>query len=71
MTYYDVNIIWDSEAHVWIAVADDIPLALESESFDRLIERVKVAAPEILELNFKQSTNFELRFIPERFVAVG
>jgi len=71
MDYYDVNITWDNEAHVWVAVADDIPLALESESFDKLVERVRVVAPEILELNFKPSTNFQLRFIPERFVAVG
>ena len=69
--YYDVTIFWDSEAHVWVAVADDIPLTLESKSFDALVERVKVATPEILEMNFKPSTNFQLRFIPERFVAVG
>jgi len=69
--YYDVNIIWDSEAHMWVAIADDILLTLENKSFDTLIERVKAAASEILELNFKPYTNVQLRFIPERFVAVS
>jgi len=44
-------------------VCDDIPIALESNSFDRLIERVKNAAPEILELNGKQTEDVELCFI--------
>ena len=48
---YLVDINWDAEAAVWYAVCDDIPLALESGSFDALIERVKIAAKEILELN--------------------
>ena len=39
---------WDDDARVWYAVCDSIPLALESNSFDALIERVKIAAPEIL-----------------------
>ena len=52
-------------------MSEGIPLALESESFDALVERVKVAAPEILEANHKSATNFQLRFIPEGFVAVG
>lgn len=71
LTCYDVNLFWDDEALVWVAIADDIPLSLESDSFDKLIERVKLAAPEILELNSKPSTNIQLKFISERLVAVG
>ncbi len=49
---YHVNLTWDSEASVWIATSKDIPgLALESGSFDALLERVRYAAPELLELN--------------------
>ncbi len=36
---------------VWTAVCDAIPLALESNSFDALIEKVKVCAAEMIELN--------------------
>lgn len=49
---YIVNLKWDDEAYVWYATSDDIPgLVLESGSIDALIERVKIAAPEIMELN--------------------
>ena len=48
---YTVDMSWDEQAGVWCAVCDDIPLALESNSFDALIARVKIAAYEVLELN--------------------
>lgn len=49
---YKVNFTWDEEASVWIAQSDDIPgLVLESGSLDALIERVRFAAPELIELN--------------------
>ena len=42
---YIVKFTWDEEANVWYATSDDIPgLVLESESFDTLAERVRVAA---------------------------
>ena len=48
---YEIDINWDEEAAVWYAVCDEIPLAIESGSFDALIERIKIVAREILELN--------------------
>ncbi len=52
---YVVKLIWDPEASVWVATSDDIPgLVLESGSFDALLERVRFAAPELLELNGTQ-----------------
>ena len=48
---YDINVKWDDAGGVWCAICDDIPLALESNSFDALIAKVKIAAYEILELN--------------------
>jgi len=51
---YIVNFTWDDEAQVWIAQSDDIPgLVLEGGSLDALIERVRFAVPELLELNSK------------------
>ncbi len=46
-----ITIKWDEEASVYIAICDEIGLALESESYDTLINRVKDAVPELLELN--------------------
>jgi len=71
LTYYDIDIMWDDEAHVWVAVCDDIPLALEGGSYDALIERVKFAASEILELNSKDVTRINLRIKSERLIAHG
>lgn len=49
---YIINLTWDNEENVWIAQSDDVPgLILESGSCDALIERVRYAIPELLELN--------------------
>ena len=49
---YVVKMEWDDEANVWIATSKDVPgLVLESGSLDALIERVKIAIPELLDLN--------------------
>ena len=49
---YTVLFTWDDEAGVWVATSPDIiGLVLESESLDNLMNRVKDAIPELLELN--------------------
>ena len=49
---YTVKLFWDSDASVWVATSDDIRgLVLESGSLDVLIERVRMAVPELLKLN--------------------
>ena len=62
MTEYTVLLSWDDEAAVWVAENDDIPIALESNSLDRLIERTRAAVPELLELNGKNHANIALNF---------
>ena len=62
MSKYTILLTWDSEAKVWLAINDDIPIALEHESLDTLIERVKIATPEMLELNNKSYTDITLLF---------
>ncbi|MCL2197274.1 MAG: DUF1902 domain-containing protein [Treponema sp.] len=48
MNEYTILLTWDDEASVWIAESDDIPgLILESDSFEVLIERVKIAIPDL------------------------
>ena len=67
---YSVNLQWDPEAAVWIATSDDIiGLVLESGSVDALIERVRYAVPELLELNH-QTPAEALRFQIERYVRI-
>jgi len=63
-----INFSWDNEAHVWIAMSDDVPgLVLESGSYDVLVERVRFAAPELLELNKNYTGPATLLFTTERF----
>ncbi|MBQ6505295.1 MAG: DUF1902 domain-containing protein [Flexilinea sp.] len=48
----DIKLLWDADACVWVATSGEVPgLVLESDSFDDLIERVRLAVPELLELN--------------------
>jgi len=61
---YTIIAIWDSECAVWTATSPDVAgLCLESGSLDALIERVKIAVPELLELNSKpEKKQFSLNF---------
>ena len=64
---YTINFTWDNEASVWLATSDDIPgLVLESGSFDALLERVRIAAPELIALNSHRSQPLILSFVSER-----
>ena len=64
---YNVQMTWDGEAAVWVATSDDVPgLALESGSFDALIERVKYAVPELMELNKRGDSSYNLNFLAHR-----
>ena len=64
---YTVNLLWDSEASVWVATSDDIKgLVLESGSLDVLIERVRMTVPELLKLNNQPLENAKIAFVTER-----
>lgn len=63
---YIINITWDEEACVWIATSADIPgLVLESGSFDALLERTRIAIPELLALNASLKP-VSISFVSER-----
>ena len=49
---YIINLLWDTEASVWVATSEDIKgLVLESGSLDVLIQKIRVAMPDLLKLN--------------------
>ena len=67
MNEYKIVLIWDEEAQVWYCSSDDIPgLILESGSLDVLVERVRHAASELLELMGHDPANASLSFKAER-----
>jgi predicted RNase H-like HicB family nuclease len=72
MPEYIVSLFWDDEASVWIAESQDLPgLILESDSFDTLVERVKKAVPELLELGGAEHTQVKLHFKAECLAVVA
>ena len=53
--------IWDDG--VWYtSTEENLGITLESGSFDALVERVKIAAPEMLKLNCGYTGEFQLVF---------
>jgi len=67
-----ITLLWDEEAAVWIAESQDVPgLILESGSFDALVERVKNAVPDLLELNGLERPQVKLHFKAERLAVVA
>ena len=72
MNEYTIFFTWDDESSVWIAESNDLPgLILESGSFDALIERVKFAVPELLELSEADHTQVKLHFKADRLAVVA
>ena len=63
-----VSLTWDDEAYVWLASSADVPgLALESGSLDALMERVKFAIPDLLDL---KDIDIKIDFRAERLSQV-
>jgi len=62
MVAYVVSLSWDEEAFRWYALNDEIPIMLEDDSLDALMRRVKLAAPELLELNGANDATVGLYF---------
>jgi len=60
MNEYTVVLSFDDEAQKWYAQNDEIPIVLEDFSLDTLINRVKLAVPEMLEINNMPKTDIAL-----------
>ena len=51
MSPYRVKAEWDPEAEVWVASSEDVPgLATGADTFETLVEKLKVVIPELLEV---------------------
>ena len=52
MPPYHVKAEWDANAEVWVASSDDVPgLATGADTFESLVEKLKVVIPDLLEEN--------------------
>jgi hypothetical protein len=62
-----VKLIWDGEAAVWYTESEDIPgLVLHAPSFDKLVERVRLVSPDLLEENLNYVGPVHISFECER-----
>ncbi len=49
---FNIVASWDIEASVWVATSDDvIGLVAEAPTVEKLLEKLKILIPELLELN--------------------
>ena len=47
-----IKLSWDNESNSWFTETNDIPgMSLGSNSFDALLEKVRLIAPDMLEAN--------------------
>lgn len=52
MRPYTIKAEWDGEAEVWVASSDDVPgLATGADTFEELVEKLRIVVPELLEEN--------------------
>ena len=64
-----VKLVWDDESNAWFTETNDIPgLHLNSLTFDNLVEKVRLAAPEMLEANLDYTGPVHISFEAERII---
>ena len=60
---FTVSALWDDEAGVWVAESVDVPgLVTKAPTFERLVAKLKIMIPELLELNGGPRTREEIVF---------
>jgi len=62
-----VHAIWDDEAKVWVATSEDVPgLVTEAPTWDKLIPKLKVMIPELLDANgYADGDDFPFKVVGE------
>ena len=62
---------WDAEASVWTATSADVPgLVIESDTWPSMIDEVKLALPDLMELNGQTWDGRSLTFRAEEHVEI-
>ena len=59
---FKVDIKWDDEGNEWVATSEDVKgLVLNSGSVDVLIERVRFAIPDLIDISGPFSVDFNVK----------
>ena len=67
MKAYTIKMVWDDECW-YTSTESPLCLTLNSESYDELVSRVCLAAPEMIELSTGYTGEIQLVFVSERRV---
>lgn len=60
---FTIDARWDTEAQVWLATSADVPgLVVEADSWPAMIEEVRLALPDLLELSHQKADKLSLIF---------
>ncbi len=62
-----INVMWDQEARVWVAINDELPIATESDTYEGLVKRIQDIVPEMAEANHVDISDVEIH-IKEQFL---
>ncbi len=58
---YIIRTFWDDEAKVWVASSENfIGIATEAKTLDKLVKKLEIMVPEILEANGYIKGNFSV-----------
>lgn len=61
-----IKLIWSDDEKMWLTETDDVPgMVLESNSFDALVEKVQLIAPDMLEANLNYVGPINFTFVTE------
>ncbi len=67
----EVSAIWDDEAGVWVAESEDVPgLVTEAETMEALMEKLRVLAPELMELSGSTEKTANIHLHSDRTILV-
>ena len=66
MKTYKFKLIWEEDVWHSESINEDFDITLESDSFDTLVERLKIAVQDILEVDFNYDGDIQFVFQAER-----
>lgn len=61
-----INMSWENDTWIAELINGEFDLILESNSYDALVERVKIAIQDVLEVDFKYTGDIQFIFQTER-----
>ena len=62
MKQFKIKFVWTGDNRMWYATCDELRITLEEGSFDALALRMKLAIQDIIETEFKDIDDIQLKY---------